>query len=173
MHEGGGAPHAAQGPKGLLRRATEVWALLGGLLLLVIALMISYSSAAGWLIGKPLPGDVELVEMLTAVSVFMFLPYCQISGANVTADIFTARAGPRTVAILDLLAALVALAFGLFLLWRMYYGLLDYRQYVETTTILKIPIWVAYLPALASLALLAAAAAASVRAALGRVSQRR
>ncbi|HJS39115.1 MAG TPA: TRAP transporter small permease subunit [Burkholderiales bacterium] len=173
MHEGGGAPHAAQGPKGLLRRATEVWALLGGLLLLVIALMISYSSAAGWLVGKPLPGDVELVEMLTAVSVFMFLPYCQITGANVTADIFTARAGPRTVAILDLLAALVALAFGLLLLWRMYYGLLDYRQYVETTTILKIPIWVAYLPALASLALLAAAAAASVRAALSRVSQRR
>ena len=173
MHEGGGAPHAAQGPKGLLRRATEVWALLGGLLLLVIALMISYSSAAGWLVGKPLPGDVELVEMLTAVSVFMFLPYCQITGANVTADIFTARAGPRTVAILDLLAAVVALAFGLLLLWRMYYGLLDYRQYVETTTILKIPIWVAYLPALASLVLLAAAAAASVRAALGRVSQRR
>jgi len=103
MHEGGGAPQAAQGPKGLLRRATEVWALLGGLLLLVIALMISYSSAAGWLFGKPLPGDVELVEMLTAVSVFMFLPYCQIAGANVTADIFTARAGPRTVAILELL----------------------------------------------------------------------
>jgi TRAP-type C4-dicarboxylate transport system permease small subunit len=173
MHEGGGAPQAAQGPKGLLRRATEVWALLGGLLLLVIALMISYSSAAGWLFGKPLPGDVELVEMLTAVSVFMFLPYCQITGANVTADIFTARAGLRTVAILELLAALVALAFGLLLLWRMYYGLLDYRQYVETTTILKIPIWVAYVPALASLALLAAAAAASVRAAVRRVRQRR
>ena len=30
----------------------------------------------------------------------------------------------------------------------MYEGLLDYRQYVETTTILKIPIWVAYVPAL-------------------------
>lgn len=173
MHDGGGAPEAAQEPKGLLRRATEAWALLGGLLLLVIALMISYSSAAGWLLGKPLPGDVELVEMLTAVSVFMFLPYCQITGANVTADIFTARAEPRTVAILELLAALVALAFGLLLLWRMYEGLLDYRQYVETTTILKIPIWVAYVPALASLALLAAAAAVSVHAAVRRVRQKR
>ena len=38
-------------------------------------------------------------------------------------------------------------------LWRMYEGLLDYRKYVETTTILKIPIWVAYPWALASLAL--------------------
>jgi TRAP-type C4-dicarboxylate transport system permease small subunit len=168
MHEGGSAPQEAQGPQGLLRRLTEAWALLGGLLLLAIALMTSYSAGAGWLVGKPLPGDVELVEMLTAVSVFMFLPYCQIAGANVTADIFTARAGPRTVAILELVAALVALAFSLLLLWRMYLGLLDYRQYVETTTILKIPIWVAYPPALLSLALLAAAALVSVRAALRR-----
>jgi TRAP-type C4-dicarboxylate transport system permease small subunit len=163
MHDGGQAPQAAQEPKGLLRRVIEGWALLGGLLLLAIALMTSYSAAAGWLFGKPLPGDVELVEMFTAISVFMMLPYCQLTGANVTADIFTAHAGKRTVAVLELVAALVALAFSLLLLWRMYEGLLDYRKYVETTTILKIPIWVAYPWALASLALLAVAALASVR----------
>lgn len=149
-----------------MRRLVEAWALLGGLVLFAIALMTAWSAAAGWLFGKPLPGDVELVEMLTAISVFMFLPYCQLTGANVTADLFTARASPRLVAWLTLLGAVVALAFSLLLLWRMSEGFLDYRQYVETTTILKIPIWVAYLPALASLALLAAAAAASVRAAL-------
>ena len=164
MHDG--VPHAVQGPRGLLHRAVEGWALLGGLLMLGVALMTSWSAAAGWAFGKPLPGDVELVEMLTAVSVFMFLPYCQLTGANVTADLFTAKAGARTVALLTLLGAAVALAFSLLLLWRMYEGLLDYRKYVETTTILKIPIWYAYLPALVSLALLAAAAAASVRKAL-------
>lgn len=161
-----GVPQAAQGPQGLLRRAVEAWALVGGLVLLAVALMTAWSAAAGWLAGKPLPGDVELVEMLTAISVFMFLPYCQLAGANVTADLFTAGAGPRTVARLELLGALVAFAFSLLLLWCMFQGLLDYRQYVETTTILKIPIWIAYLPALASLALLAAAAAASARSAL-------
>lgn len=149
-----------------MRRLVEAWALLGGLLLFVIALMTSWSAAAGWLFGRPLPGDVELVEMLTAISVFMFLPYCQLTGANVTADLFTARASPRVVAWLTLIGAVVALAFSLLLLWRMTEGFFDYRKYVETTTILKIPIWAAYLPALASLALLAAAAAASVRAAL-------
>ena len=164
MHDGG--QQAAQGPQGLLHRAVEGWALLGGLLMLGVALMTSWSATSGWLFGKPLPGDVELVEMLTAVSVFMFLPYCQLTGANVTADLFTAKASPRTVELLTLLGALVALAFSLLLLWRMYEGLLDYRQYVETTTILKIPIWYAYLPALVSLALLAATAAASVRNAL-------
>jgi len=164
MHDG--VPQAVQGPQGLLHRAVEAWALLGGLALFTIALMTAWSATSGWLFGKPLPGDVEMVEMLTAVSVFMFLPYCQLTGANVTADLFTAKAGPRTVALLTLLGAVVALGFSLLLLWRMYEGLLDYRKYVETTTILKIPIWYAYLPALVSLALLAAAAAASVRNAL-------
>lgn len=163
-----GGTRAAREPARLLRRVIEAWALLGGLVLAGIALMSTWSAASAWLFGRPLPGDFEMVEMLVAVSVFMFLPYCQLIGANVTADLFTARAGPRTVALLELLAALVALGFSLLLLWRMYEGLLDYRQYVETTTILRIPIWYAYVPALASLALLAAAALISIRAAWGR-----
>jgi TRAP-type C4-dicarboxylate transport system permease small subunit len=153
---------AVREPVGFLRRAIELWALLGGVVLAGVALMSTWSAASSWLFGKPLPGDFEMVEMLVAVSVFMFLPYCQLTGANVTADLFTARAGPRTVALLDLLAAAVALGFSLLLLWRMYHGLLDYRQYVETTTILRVPIWYAYPPALASLALVAAAALVSI-----------
>jgi TRAP-type C4-dicarboxylate transport system permease small subunit len=171
MHDA--VPQAAREPQGLLRRVVEACALLGGVLLLAIALMTSWSATSGWLLARPLPGDVELVEMLTAVSVFMFLPYCQLTGANVTADLFTARAGPRTIALLELFAAVVAFGFSLLLLWRMYLGLLDYRQYVETTTILRIPIWYAYVPTLASLALLAGAALISVRGALQRSRQPR
>lgn len=157
------AAPAAGTPGGFLGRVIEVWALLGGLVLLGIALMSTWSATSGVLFGKPLPGDFELVEMLVAISVFMFLPYCQLTGANVTADLFTARAGRHTVAVLTLLSALIALGFSVLLLWRMYEGLLDYRQYVETTTILRIPVWYAYVPALASLVLLALAALISVR----------
>jgi TRAP-type C4-dicarboxylate transport system permease small subunit len=153
----------------LLRRAVELWALLGGFVLLGVVLLTTWSATSGVLLARPLPGDVELTEMLTAVAVFMFLPYCQLSGANVTADIFTARAGERTVALLGLLSALVALAFSAVLLWRMYEGFADYREYVETTTILHIPIWYAYVPALASLALLIAACAGSLREAFAGV----
>lgn len=145
----------------LLRRAVELWALLGGVVLLGVALMTSWSAASSWIFSRPLPGDVELTELLVAVAAFAFLPYCQMTGANVTADLFTAGAGRRTIALLSLLAAAIALAFSALLLWRMYLGLLDYREYVETTTILRIPIWYAYVPALASLALLAAASLAS------------
>lgn len=157
------AAPATQGPAGLLARLIEGWALLGGMILLGIALMSAWSATSGVLFNRPLPGDFELVEMLTAVAVFMFLPYCQLTGANVTADLFTSGAGPRTVALLTLLSAIVALAFSLLLLWRMYDGLLDYRKYVETTTILRIPIWWAYIPALASLVLLGVASLVTLR----------
>jgi TRAP-type C4-dicarboxylate transport system permease small subunit len=153
----------APGLTGLARRVIEVWALLGGAVLLGIALMSSWSAASGFVFRKPLSGDFELVEMCIAISVFMFLPYCQLTGANVTADIFTAGARPRTIAALRLLSAGLALAFSVLLLWRMYAGLLDYRQYVETTTILRVPIWYAYVPALISLALLVIASLISIR----------
>jgi len=159
----GEAAHAATGPSGFVARAIEIWALLGGIVLLAIVLMTAWSATRGFLFNRPLQGDFEMTEMWVAVAVFMFLPYCQLTGANVTADIFTARASPRTVALLELVSALIALGFSLLLLWRMYYGLLDYREYVETTTILHVPIWYAYVPALISLALLALASLVSVR----------
>jgi len=148
---------------GLVRRVAEIWALLGGVVLLGIALMSTWSVIGAFVFDRAVQGDVELTEMFVAVAVFMFLPYCQLTDANVTADIFTARASARTVNLLQLLAAFVAVGFCLLLLWRMYEGLLDYRQYVETTTILHIPIWFAYVPILISLVLLVMACLVSVR----------
>jgi len=151
MGEGPVPGHA--GPSSLARRAIEWWALLGGIVLLAIALMTTWSAAGGFF-GKPLPGDFELTEILVAVAVFAFLPYCQLTDSNVTADLFTAGAGPRAVAGFALFAALLAVGISVVLAWRTGAGLLDYRQFVETTAILKIPIWSAYVPAVISLVLL-------------------
>lgn len=149
----GEAPGTA-GPAGPVHRAVEWWALLGGVVLLGIALMSTWSAATGFVFGRPLSGDFELTEILVAIAVFAFLPYCQLTDANVTADLFTAGAGARVLAAFRLFGALLALAVALLLAWRTWAGLLDYRRYIETTAILKIPIWWAYVPALASLVLL-------------------
>jgi len=145
---------AGAGPAGPVHRLIEWWALLGGAVLLCIALLTAWSAATGFIFGKPLPGDFELTQILVAVAVFSFLPYCQLTNANVTADLFTAGAGPRAVAALGVLAALLALGVSVVLTWRTWAGMLDYRQFVETTAILKIPIWTAYVPAVISLLLL-------------------
>ena len=145
---------AGAGPAGPVHRLIEWWALLGGAVLLGIALLTAWSAATGFIFGKPLPGDFELTQIFVAVAVFSFLPYCQLTNANVTADLFTAGAGPRTVAALGVLAALLALGVSVVLTWRTWAGMLDFRQFVETTAILKIPVWTAYVPAVISLLLL-------------------
>jgi TRAP-type C4-dicarboxylate transport system permease small subunit len=140
-----------------IRKFIELWALAGGILLLAIVLLNAASLTGNFFLNQPVPGDFEIVEMGVAVAVFCFLPYCQITGANVSADIFTSGAGPRTIAALSVLASFVAFAFSILLFRQMYYGLLDYRLYLQVTTIYQIPIWYAFLPILMSLFLLAVA----------------
>jgi len=149
---------ARAGLVGWARRAIELWALAGGAVLVGVVLLTAYSAAGNLLLGSPVPGDFEIAEVGVAVAAFAFLPYCQLTRANVTADIFTSGAGRRTVAALALAASLVALGFALVLLWRMSEGLADYREYVEVTPIIGFPIWIAFVPILVSLALLAVAA---------------
>jgi TRAP-type C4-dicarboxylate transport system permease small subunit len=144
-----------------VRRLAELWALLGGVILLAVV-ATNMLSVIGSFFGSPFPGDFELTEMGVAVAAFAFLPYCQVTGANVTADIFTSRASPRWVAFFTLLGATAALVFSAILIWRMYFGLLDQKAYDYTTAILQIPHWLAFVPILISLALLALAAVATI-----------
>ena len=84
------------GRAGLLGPARSLitgWALLGGLVLVGVVLVNAWSILAGAIVNRPFPGDFELTEMGAAVAAFCFLPYCQLVGANVSADIFTMRAG--------------------------------------------------------------------------------
>ncbi len=158
-----GAGGVGAGPEGPVRRLVVAWAVAGGLVLLALVLVNVVSVVGTALLATPFPGDVELTEMGVAIAAFAFLPYCQLVGANVVADIFTARATPRTRARLAVAGDLVALGFALLLLWRMALGMLDQRAYGYTTAILQIPVWWAFVPVLASLLLLAVAALLTLR----------
>ncbi len=157
---------------GLVLRVCTAWAVLGGVVLLAV-MAINVASVVGVAtINKAWPGDFELTEIGVAIAAFSFLPYCQIAGLNVTADIFTARASRFWLSLFSLLGALVALGFGALMLWRMYYGMLDQRTYDSTTAILQIPLWWGYAGCLASLALLVVASFASVVDALYELRRR-
>ncbi|HMB46863.1 MAG TPA: TRAP transporter small permease [Afifellaceae bacterium] len=156
---------------GFARKLVEWWALAGGVLLIAVVLMTTWSVFSGAVFGTPFPGDFELTEIGVAVAAFAFLPYCQITGSNVSADIFTSRAGPRVIAALTLLAALIAMAFSLLLLWRMWAGMIDYQKYLETTAILQIPLWTAFVPILCSLALLCLASVVTLVEATEKLAQ--
>lgn len=146
---------------GAAARVIELWALAGGCLLLAVVLLNAVSVIGG-VVWVPAPGEFELTEIGVAVSAFAFLPWCQLTGANVTADIFTARASRAWTARFALAAAAVALFFAVLLLWRMWAGMEDQREYDYMTAILQVPIWWAFPPILVSLALLALAALVSL-----------
>lgn len=144
------------GPSGLVFSIITGWAILGGIVLLLVVLMHTWS-VIGTQFGMPFPGDFEMTEVGICIAVFAFLPYCQMTDANVTADIFTSRASPRWIAVFSLAASIIALGFSLLLMWRMYAGMLDQKEYDYTTAILQFPHWIAFIPILISLALLAIA----------------
>ncbi|MBD3804663.1 MAG: TRAP transporter small permease subunit [Thioclava sp.] len=145
-----------------LRKTIYFWALAGGGMLGAIV-AVNVWTVLGGFIGLPFAGDFELTEMGVAIAAFMFLPYCQLADQNVTADIFTSKLSAAVQRRFSAIASVLALAFAALLLWRMYLGMLDQKSYSLATTILQIPVWWAYLPALASLALLFIAAGLSMR----------
>ncbi|MFK7994317.1 MAG: TRAP transporter small permease [Granulosicoccus sp.] len=133
------------------------WAIAGGFLLLVVVCINVFSVLGSAVLGKPFPGDFEMTEVGVCVAVFCFLPYCQLTGSNVSADLFTAGASQRTLSVFAFFGSLVALLFSSVLVWRMYAGMLDQKKYEYTTAILQFPHWLAFVPILVSLALLVVA----------------
>lgn len=146
----------------IIHDLTRLWALAGGVVILGVVAVNVYSVALVMLFDRPFRGVYEIVQVGTAVGMFMFLPYCQITGSNVTADIFTSRLGRGTILALVGLGALLAIAFAGVLLWRMSFGLIDQMTYLETTAIYQFPLWYAYVPVLVSLALVGLAGIANL-----------
>ncbi len=138
----------------LVRTVIRWWALLGGLILVALMLTVAASAASNLIFDKPIPGDYELTTHFVAIAVFCFLPYCQLTGANVTVDIFTEGMSERAKSAMLAFSSLFAVIFALLLLRQMSLGFVDYVRYPETTALLRIPLWTAFPPALISLFLL-------------------
>ena len=63
--------------------------------MLAAAIMVVVSVLMRWLIRYSVPGDIELVQIASALAVFCFLPLCQGRRGNIMVDTFTARLPPR------------------------------------------------------------------------------
>ena len=159
--EGGGEPPPPETRTALgaaLVGIVRWWALLGGVLTLGLAAMTAVSAVLNLLTGRPLAYDYELVKHVIAVAIFMFLPYCQITGSNVTVDIFTEGMSARGKNAMAVFSALFAIGFSLLLLVQMTGGFRGYLRFQEVTPVLNLPRWTAFPPILLSLVLLLLAA---------------
>lgn len=147
---------------GWLSALCRFFAGIGGLTLLAMMLMTVASVTLRGVVGAPISGDFELVEMGSAIAIFCFLPWCQITGGNVLVDFFTQKTGPRLNHALEALGDLLYLAIAALLLWRMWHGAVEMREYGEQSMVLRLPIWTSFIVILPAMALLVATCAATM-----------
>lgn len=158
-------PPVSRGRAGrALDRAARLSALAGGGVLVVLMLLSAASVAGRWLLGSPIQGDFEIVQLGLAVSIASFLPLGQTRGANIVIDFFTAGVHRRTRAVLDATGALLLAAAIALVAWRTGAGAVDIRASGERTMVLGLPVWIAYALMVPPLLL---TALAGVHAALG------
>lgn len=122
-------------------------AIAGGVVLAMVA-AVTLISVVGRVfipIGlSPIPGDVELVEAGVLFAVFAFLPWCQLTRGHAIVAIVTDRFGARANTVIVFLTDVAMLAFAAFIAWRHWAGMIDKLQYMETTFILRLPLWWSY-----------------------------
>lgn len=130
--------------RGALTGAATWAALAGGLLLLVAVAVTTASVLRGAVLDRPILGDSEVVEMVMGVAIALCLPLCEMRGAHVLVDFFTARLPPRAIAGLDALMRAVAAAVVAVLAWRLAIGGFNMWDRERETMFLLIPYWWGY-----------------------------
>lgn len=140
---------------------------IGGTVLTALAFMTVLSTIGRAFVGLqiglgPIPGDFELVEAGTAVSVFCFMSWCQLNQGHVTVDIFTNQFGQRANALLILIGNSLIFIVAFVIAWRLWMGFgeqvtwfsqpirdligFGYKPFTNNTTyILGMPFWYSYL----------------------------
>lgn len=122
-------------------------AIVGGVILCLITLMVVASITGRTLVPiglAPIPGDFELVEMGTAVLVFCFLPWTYLRGGHATVDLLYVYLPPMVQRLVQVVCDLAMLGLWLVLTWRLALGMLERREFYETTFILQMPLWWGY-----------------------------
>lgn len=131
-------------PRTRLDQLCALLALLGGLLLLAAALVTVVSVGARYFLNSPIIGDSEIVQVLVATCIALFLPYCQLRRGNIVVDFFTTGVRPRTRARLDTVGSLLLGAMVLLLGVRAISGTASVYETGDTSMLMGIPIWWAY-----------------------------
>jgi TRAP-type C4-dicarboxylate transport system permease small subunit len=128
-------------PQSRLTHLTGFVALLGGLLALAVAILVTTSVLGRWLFNAPIEGDFEFVKMATAIAVFAYLPYTQARRGNIMVDTFTTGLSQSRQHKIDAFWDFTYAAFIGFLTFALLIGTLDTLKSGETTMQRQILIW--------------------------------
>lgn len=126
-------------PPGALATLAQWLAVVGGLLMLAVALVSSASVVLRWATTNPIQGDFEIVSIGGGLAVFLCLPWAQQRGANILVDSFTTRAPGWLNRGLDALWSLLYAGICGLIGWRMTLGAQDTITSHTVSMVLAIP----------------------------------
>ena len=118
--------------------------MLGGALLIAVALGTCASIVGRNVFGTTVVGDFELTGAASGVAIALCLPWCQWSRGSIVIDFFTTGAAPRTLEWLDRCGAgLVAIVMAM-LAWRTGFGGVNAYQNHAASMLLALPDWIVH-----------------------------
>ena len=137
-----------------LQRYTSASAIGGGLFLLAAAFVTLADVVGRKLLSLSVVGAFEFLQIAIGLSIFCFLPHCQLSGGNVAIHLFS-RSWPKWL--LDMSEAFANSLYALFAALLLARGLeraVDLWNYSEATQMLAYPLWLSFVVVLPALLLL-------------------
>ena len=172
----GTCPSEEFGPIGKMLMVASKWlAIAGGIVLVALVVMSVVSIVGRKLWSAPVPGDVEVLQLSAASSVWTFFAWCHLTRGDVKVDFFTNSLPRWAIDMLDGVGSLLLAGMALLLGWRATVGALSVRLYGETSTILAWPVWIPQILMVPGFVLLAASgfymAALSLRNAYGSLDR--
>jgi TRAP-type C4-dicarboxylate transport system permease small subunit len=126
----------------MLYRLSLAAAIVGGLIVVGLAVMLVVSIASRKLFLWQVSGDYEIVEMASALAVSLLFPWCQVAGGNVAVDLLTARLPGRWNAALDRIGSALLGAVILVLVWRTGVLALSTLKIGAFSATLAWPVWI-------------------------------
>jgi TRAP-type C4-dicarboxylate transport system permease small subunit len=147
-----------RGPLGeKLYELTRIFALAGGLGFIVLVVMSLISIVGRKLVSIPVPGDIEVMQMGTAVASAAMLAYCEMERHHLRVDFFTASVSPKTRELLDAISHLLLAVVAALVAWRTAVSAVSIKEAGETSMILAWPVWIVVAAIVPSFVLLAVA----------------
>lgn len=142
----------------VLNKTCRIFAICAGTMLILMSLMSLASIVGRSVFDKPILGDYELVQTMSAIAVAMSLPFCQMIRGHIIVDFFTTGLPARVNGKLDIVASLVLAVAGFLFSWRICVGMIGLQSSGDASMLLNLPTWWGYAPMVPSFFLLGCAA---------------
>ncbi len=140
-----------------LYQLTRLFAIAGGLGFVALVVMSLISIVGRKISATPVPGDIEVMQMGTAIASAAMLAYCEMERHHLRVDFFTANISADLRERLDSASHLLLALVAVLVAWRTGASALSQKEAGETSMILAWPVWMVVAAMVPSFALLALA----------------